>query len=58
MLHSIALSAQLHKKIAERLLVHAASRLSDELGSETQMLSSEIAHLSLHLAKCRAGVRL
>jgi len=38
MLHGIALSAQLHKKIAEGLLVHDASRLSDELESETQML--------------------
>jgi len=34
MLHGIALSAQLHKKIAEGLLAHDASRLSDELGSE------------------------
>jgi len=35
MLHSIALSAQLHKKIAEGLLIHDVSRLSDELGSGT-----------------------
>jgi len=35
MLHSTVLSAQLHKKIAEGLLVHDVSRLSDELASET-----------------------
>jgi len=35
MLQGIVLSTQLHKKIAEGLLVHDVSRLSDELESET-----------------------